>query len=105
MNALQLSIRIRRGCIKAKALAAARALFGVGGRLMISPTGKLEFGLNMATIFGANVDPASRAKAHEAATTILAQIRNPASASILTCLVQDQGKYTKGGWTVLEEAE
>lgn len=85
----------------ASALPEAAAFVAIGGRIMLSPAGRLEAALDSATIFAADAAPSAARKAEIAASAMKAQLRSPRAVRSLKCLVLRQGERTHGGWLVV----
>lgn len=85
----------------ATALPLATAFVAKGGRIMLSPTGRLEAAMDPAIIFGADTVPEAAREAHSAATALLGVMTNPRAVTSLKCLVLRQGERTHGGWLVV----
>lgn len=86
----------------AAALPFAAAFVAIGGRIMLSPAGRLEAALDPATIFAADVAHSAARKAERAASAMKTQLRCPRAVRSLKCLVLRQGERTPNGWLVVE---
>lgn len=84
----------------ATALPIAATFIALGGRLMLSPKGKLEAGIEMGIVFAPETAPEASREAERAARAITAQLVNPRAVASLKCLVLRTGERTPGGWLV-----
>lgn len=84
----------------ATALPAAAAYGAIGGRIMLSPTGKLETAMDARVLVDPDSVPEATKAAHSAAKAMLAHVTYPRSVSSLKCLVLRTGERTPSGWLV-----
>lgn len=83
-------------------LPAAAAFVAMGGRIMLSPKGKLETAMDVRVLFDPDSLPEATTAAHSAAKAMLAHVTNPRSVSSLKRLVLRTGERTPNGWLIVE---
>jgi len=85
----------------ASALPIARAFLGIGGRLMLMPTGKLDTQIDAFRIFGEQ-DPALARQRFVIGRRFTRRLRDPRFARLVGALVAIEGKRAANGWLVME---
>lgn len=85
----------------AQALPVAAAFVAIGGRLLLSPKGKLEAALDAMILFSPQDAPEATRSAYSAARAMTAQLCNPRAVAALKCMVLRRGERTPGGWLVV----